>query len=63
VTEVGGGENTGRVLREVNVVRSLTDLGNWQGEAMHLKLATPEGGKHAVLVQATDGRILAVGSI
>jgi hypothetical protein len=59
VTEVGSGENAGRTLREVNVVRSMTPLGRWDGQSQRLHVARPAGDLQAVLVQAADGRILA----
>jgi hypothetical protein len=59
VTEVGRGENAGRTLREVNVVRSITPLGSWDGTARHLTVPRPDGKQAALLVQASDGRILA----
>lgn len=60
VTEVGSGENAGRVLREVNVVRSMTPLGQWMGSSMKFHVVRPSGDLHAVLLQARDGRILAL---
>jgi hypothetical protein len=58
-TEVNAGENAGRVLREVNVVRSVASLGKWQGSELHLQAPRPSGDADAVLLQAPDGRILA----
>ena len=58
-TPVARGENRGRDLRNSNVVRELTTLGNWTGEAKSFPLdfakARSEGrGGCAVIVQ--DGR-------
>jgi hypothetical protein len=57
-TPVGRGENSGRMLVETNVVRSLTPIGPWSGPAVELRLSPPAGEVFAVLVQADDGRIL-----
>lgn len=58
-TAVGRGENSGRTLTEVNVVRSLHDLGRWAGDAVRLEAPLPAGQSAAVLVQQRDGRIVA----
>lgn len=59
--EVGAGDNRGRELRQVNVVKGLQPLGTWRGRATLFPL--PETGPDtavAVLVQSrADGRILA----
>jgi hypothetical protein len=57
-THVLGGENGGATLREVNVVRSITKLGSWNGEAMARDIPAPAGMKFAVVVQRPDGAIL-----
>ncbi len=62
-TAVGRGENGGRTLLESNIVRSLTPLGSWSGETVQLASAAPAGERFAVLLQAADGRILAVGTL
>jgi hypothetical protein len=62
-THVGRGENAGLTLLESNVVRSLTVLGDWRGEAIQLRHATPEGERMAVLLQAADGRILGAATL
>ena len=57
-TAVGRGENSGRRLREFNIVRSLTPLGRWHGEAsawhVTLKSLPAEARGVAVLVQERD---------
>ncbi len=58
-TRVAGGENGGRTLTEVNVVRSITPAGPWRGEAISLNAPTPAGERTALLLQADDGRVLA----
>ena len=57
-TSVRGGENSGRTLTEVNVVRSLSYVGKWRGQAISLRVPAPAGKRAAVLLQAADGRIL-----
>ncbi len=38
-TEIGRGENSGRTLKDYNVVRELQHLGYWNGEALTIPLA------------------------
>jgi hypothetical protein len=57
-TPVGRGENSGRTLRETNVVRSLTPIGAWTGAALTLHTSPQAGEGFAVLLQAEDGRII-----
>lgn len=40
-TRIGGGENGGAVLIEVNVVRSMTMLGPWNGAARSYTVPPP----------------------
>jgi hypothetical protein len=61
-TPVGGGENDGATIHEVNVVRSITPLGRWTGIASSYTMPKPEGERVAVLVQAANGEILGAGS-
>ncbi len=56
-TRVAAGENGGRTLREVNVVRSIVPVGRWQGAALRLQAARPLGERVALLLQTADGRI------
>jgi len=58
-TRVAGGENGGRTLTEVNVVRAIAPAGAWHGGAATLHLPQPAGERTAALLQAEDGRILA----
>lgn len=57
-TPVANGENGGRTLTESNIVRSLTQISSWEGSALHLSAAIPQGERVAVLLQAPDGAIL-----
>ncbi len=59
VTTVARGENAGRKLTESNIVRSITELGAWRGEALSRQVTLPAGEAYAVLLQADDGRIIA----
>ena len=57
-TAIGRGENSGRLLKEFNVVRSMSTLGNWQGAAgeWHVKLKSlpADATNVAVLVQQSN---------
>ena len=61
-TSVHGGENAGATIKEVNVVRSITRLGKWQGRPLKLDARAPAGTDFAVIVQATDGTVLGAAS-
>ena len=61
-TRVQGGENAGATVREVNVVSSITRLGDWRGRALHFHLRPPAGVRFAVILQQADGGILAATS-
>ncbi len=58
-TAVGGGENGGRTLHEVNVVRSIRQLGDWTGHPLTIHVEPPEGQRAAILLEGDRGRILA----
>jgi hypothetical protein len=58
-TSVAGGENAGAAISEVNVVRSITRLGDWRGGSLRLQVRPPAGTKFAVVLQQADGSILA----
>jgi hypothetical protein len=55
VTAIGRGENEGRELHEVNVVRSFETLGIWQGAPVQWRIERsrlpPDAAAVAVLVQ------------
>ena len=57
-TPIRRGENGGRTLRESNVVRSVREVGDWQGKPLHISEKFPDGEEAAVIVQAPDGRIV-----
>ncbi len=57
-TPIGRGENGGRTLTESNIVRSIRDVGAWRGAPLDINEAVPAGEDAAVVVQASDGRIL-----
>lgn len=58
-TAVRAGENGGRTLTEVNIVRALRPVADWRGPALSLALPRPQGERAAVLLQDEAGRILA----
>lgn len=61
-TRVQGGENAGASLTEVNVVSSITRLGDWHGRALELHTRPPAGARFAVILQRADGTIVAAAS-
>lgn len=62
-TPVGRGENGGRTLLESNIVRSLSDVGQWTGAAVDLQANVPAGERFAVLLQSDDGKILGAATL
>jgi hypothetical protein len=62
-TSVKRGENAGRTIVNVNVVRSLVPAGSWRGSPLILSLPQPPTGSSvAILLQARDGEILGAAS-
>lgn len=61
-TSVQGGENAGATIREVNVVSSITQLADWRGRSLQLHTGAPAGTRFAVILQRSDGAILAAAS-
>ena len=57
-THVGRGENSGRLLVESNVVRSMRSIGDYDGSPLTLSEARGPGQEAAVLVQAPNGEII-----
>lgn len=61
-TNVKAGENGGVTVTEVNVVRSMVPLGNWNGAALTLQAPRPAGQHVAVILQAANGKVLGLAS-
>ena len=61
-TRVQAGENAGATISETNVVSSITNLGEWRGQVLRLDIAPPAGTRFAVMLQKSDGQILAAAS-
>ncbi|KIZ44524.1 MULTISPECIES: DUF1223 domain-containing protein [Rhodopseudomonas] len=57
-TAIGRGENSGRTLRESNIVRSVRSVGQWSGAPLQIKERFPEGQDVAVVLEAPDGQII-----
>lgn len=57
-TPVAGGENAGRRLTEVNVVRAFGEIGTWSGAPAAFSAPVPAGERCAVVIQATSGAVL-----
>jgi hypothetical protein len=57
-TAIRRGENGGRTLREFNVVRSVREVGDWQGKPLHISEKFPDGEEAAVILQAPNGRVV-----
>ncbi len=62
-TSIGRGENTGLTETEVDIVRSIRPIADWDGSAVHLRVARPIGQRVAVLLQQADGRILSAATL
>ena len=61
---IGRGENAGREIDYVNAVRSIADLGPWDGAARRVSLAVvAAGGRGLALIaqETASGRIVALG--
>jgi hypothetical protein len=61
-TSVRAGENAGATINEVNVVRSITRLGEWHGRQLELDAPLQPGAGLAVILQSADGTIRAAAS-
>jgi hypothetical protein len=63
VDTVERGENAGRTLTHVDVVRGIKKVGRYTGEAHEIVAPVPwSSGRLAAIVQAGDGRIIGVGT-
>jgi hypothetical protein len=62
-TSVPAGENAGATVSEVNVVSSITRLGEWQGRPLRFEVRPPSGARFAVIVQQASGAVLAAASM
>jgi hypothetical protein len=63
-TRIRGGENRGRTLVNVNIVRSIEELGAWAGTPVDFTRAKPRAGAgSAVLLQSESGAILGAANI
>jgi hypothetical protein len=58
-TPIGRGENAGLTETEADIVRSIRPVANWSGGPLGLAVAPPAGERAAILLQRTDGTILA----
>jgi hypothetical protein len=59
VERVGGGENDGRTLTHVDVVRGFAEIGRFSGGAARIATPVPwPADRVAALLQADDGRII-----
>jgi hypothetical protein len=63
-TRVRAGENAGRTLADVNIVRSLESIGSWSGAPVRLSRPLPPAGSGvALLLQGADGTMLGAASM
>ena len=62
-TSIKRGENAGRTIVNVNVVRSLVPVSSWSGSPLVLSLPLPSTGSDAaIILQGADGQILGAAS-
>jgi hypothetical protein len=62
-TMIGRGENSGLTETEVDIVRSIRAVGDWNGGPLHLTVPLPAGQRAAILLQRADGRILSAAAL
>jgi hypothetical protein len=58
VTAISRGENRGRTMPELHIVRSFLPVADWHGAPVHVEHPVPAGEKIAVILQAPDGHIV-----
>jgi hypothetical protein len=59
VSAVARGENSGRTLAHADVVRSIAEIGQYDGRAQTVEAPAPQPAERvAVILQAADGRVL-----
>jgi hypothetical protein len=63
VTKIARGENGGRTLRNVHVVREIRRLGEWEGTPLAVELPAPQGDAAILLQAAGHGRMLAAAKV
>jgi hypothetical protein len=64
-TPVGRGENSGRTIREFNIVRDLHSLGRWSGEARQFHVRSdslPPGTTDVAVIVQTQGQSAIIGA-
>jgi len=61
-TQVTGGENNGATLTETNTVRSMADLGPWNGLVTTMTMSHPAGTRVAIVLQSPTGAVLGAGT-
>lgn len=60
VVTIGGGENSGKIIEYVNILRDISSLDQWDGQAREFVVSLPVGGKAALFVQEQGaGHVLA----
>jgi hypothetical protein len=62
-TNIGRGENGGLTETEVDIVRSIHSVADWNGGSLHLTVPIPAGERAAILLQQADGRILSAAEL
>ena len=62
-TSVQRGENAGRQLSESNIVRNFQKVADWTGQPLSLAIPLPMAERVAIILQASDGRILGAASL
>ncbi len=61
-TQIAGGENSGATLTETNTVRSMADLGPWNGLLTSMTMSHPAGTHVAIVLQSPNGAVIGAGT-